>query len=227
MKSKKHGKSKERKKAVKKSPEKRVKDSVRKSKQRDSKGKEKIKPVSKNQKSLSKNTSRKEVRRAKKDDELELLNELFLKELQKSAKKKTAKQRLTFERKPNKENKRLRGNAFVIIFPQRSTFQQKINLINNWNGKELKYYVDRFSKLPQAIQVILTTKKGSDTFERATRISPFDFIVNVPNTKGFIVEMMVSFQDNYLEYVESEEPLDSDWVYNPSKINKVTVRFIY
>ncbi len=59
------------------------------------------------------------------------------------------------------------------------------------------------------------------------KISPFDFVVNVPNTKNFILEMMVSFQDNYIEYVESEEPLDSDWVYNPSKISKVTVRFIY
>jgi hypothetical protein len=75
--------------------------------------------------------------------------------------------------------------------------------------------------------VILTTKKGKETFERATKISPFDFVVNVPNVKKYILEMMVGFQDNYIEYVESEEPLNSDWVYDPSKIIKVTVRFIY
>lgn len=196
-----------------------------KSEQRNRKGKEKFKSISKSEKSISKKQSRIKQTGTRKDDELELLNSLFLKEL--SRKPKKTKQKLSFERRPNKENKRKRGNVFVIVFPSRSTFQQKIQLINNWDGKELKYYVDRFGKLPQAIQVILTTKKGGETFERATKISPFDFVVNVPNTKNFILEMMVSFQDNYIEYVESEEPLDSDWVYNPSKISKVTVRFIY
>lgn len=231
-KSSKNGKSTTRKKRDKKGSEKRIKSGVRKSEQRNRKGKEKIKSISTHSKSVSKNKSRIKASRVREDDELRLLNDLFLKELQKSSNKKfnrlsQPKQKLLFERKRNKENKRLRGNVFVIIFPTKSTFQQKINLINNWDGKELYYYVDRFSKLPQAIQVILTTKKGKNTFERATRISPFDFVVNVENTKKYILEMMISFQDNYLEYVESEEPLDSDWVYDPSKIIKVTVRFIY
>ncbi len=234
-------------KGVKKSSKKRVESSLRNSKQRDSSREEKGKSNSKNKNVISKNKIRAKTSRVKKDDELELLNSLFLKELQKNDKgrdknktrsnakvsrskisnKKSNKAALKFERKPNKENKRLKGNVFVIIFPPKSSFQQKINLINNWDGKELKYYVNRFSKLPQAVQIILTTKKRKDTFERATRISSFDFVVNIINTKKLILEMMLGFQENYIEYVESEEPLNSDWVYDPSKIIKVTVRFIY
>lgn len=133
---------------------------------------------------------------------------------------------LRFEFPRDKEDKRKAGNVIIINLPQRS-FQAKIKAINNWNGSELKRFVNRFSKFPQAIQVILTTKKGRDTFQRASKISPYDFVVNVESTKKFILEMMVAFQDNYLEYIEGTEPLDSDWVYNPSKIIAVTVRFIY
>lgn len=190
-------------------------------------GKEKSKSSAKDKKLIPKNTNRKNVGRSKQDDELDLLQDLFLKELQKSSKKRLSKGRLKFERKPNKENKRLRGNVFVISFPERSSFRKKINLINNWDGSELKYYVDRFSKLPQAIQVILTTKKVKELFARASRISSFDFVVNVPNTKKFILETMFSFQDNYIEYIEDTELRDSAWVYNPGKIKMVTVRFIY
>ncbi len=146
------------------------KGSVGKSKQTNVKGKEKTKSVSVLPSNVQQKQNRKTRGRTKKNDrELELLNSLFLKEL--SRKPKKLKQKLTFERKPNKENKRKRGNVFVIVFPLRSTFRQKINLINAWDGKELKYYVDRYGKLPQAIQVILTTKKGGETFERAKNFS--------------------------------------------------------
>lgn len=136
------------------------------------------------------------------------------------------KSSLRFEFPRNKDDKRKAGNVIIIYTPQK-TFQAKINAIINWSGNELKKFINRYSKFPQAVQVILTTKKGRDTFQRASRISPYDFVVNAETTKKFILEMMIAFQDNYLEYIESDEPRDSDWVYNPSKIIAITVRFIY
>lgn len=139
---------------------------------------------------------------------------------------KSTKSFLSFEYPRNPDYKRKPGNVLIINLPQK-TFNAKINALKNWSGSELNKFINRYSKFPQAVQIILTTKKRRDTFQIASRISSYDFVVDLENTKKFVLEMMYSFQDNYIEYIEDKEPLDSDWVYNPSKIISITIRFIY
>ncbi len=112
-------------------------------------------------------------------------------------------------------------------------FQDKINAIRNWSGNGVEYFLNRTKMFPRAFMIILTTyKKGktggnkNEKFERANVISPPGMAVNIDNIKKLILEYMIAFQDNYLEYIDGEEE-NSDWVYDPAKIIAVSIRFFY
>lgn len=120
-----------------------------------------------------------------------------------------------------------KANCLKIKFTKRQSFKQKIDLINKWNGKEIDYFSERYPR-PIAIQCILTTKKGRKTFERASRFSDFSIHIDREYTISFILNFMIAYQDNYIEYIEDTDGgNESDWVYNPKNIIAITVRFIY
>jgi hypothetical protein len=154
----------------------------------------------------------------------------------KKARKKTITELIT-KKLPGKDNAGniiapIGNSIFIDLSPFR-TFKDKVNAIRNWSGKPLQWFIDRYLMLPRAFQVILRTfkkGKGNKPHERANRMSPFEMSVNVDNIKNLILEYMVANQDNYIEYIESNETgeqLDSDWVYNPAMIKAVIVRFFY
>jgi len=134
---------------------------------------------------------------------------------------------LEFSRFRSKDSEEKKPNCLRITFTKRSSFKKKIDLINSWDGKEIDYFSERTPR-PIAIQTILTTKKGRSKFERASRFSDFSFHIDRYSTHSFILNSMIAYQDNYIEYIEdTDEANESDWVYNPKNIMAITVRFIY
>lgn len=109
-------------------------------------------------------------------------------------------------------------------------FKEKINAIRNWSGNGVKHFLDlKYPMFPRAFMVILITMKkgkGNEPYERANKMSANDINVDVPNIKNLILEYMVAFQDNFLEYFGDEQN-DSDWVYDPQKIVGIAIRFFY
>lgn len=161
------------------------------------------------------------------------------KTVKKLGRKKTSEKttEITTRKMPGKDNAgniiALIGNSIEIDLSAYRTFKEKINAIRLWSGKPLQWFIDRYQMLPRAFQIILRTfkkGKGNTPHERANRMSPFEMSVNVDNIKSLILEYMVAYQDNFIEYIESNETgeqLDSDWVYNPAMIKAVIVRFFY
>lgn len=135
---------------------------------------------------------------------------------------------LRFERKRTADSdKRAKPTILKIIFTKHSSFKKKVDLINSINEWIFEYFTGRVP-FPIAIQTILTTKKRRDTFERASRFSDFDVHISNVYVKSFILNAMIAYQDNYIEYIEDpEEERESDWVYNPKNIHAITVKFIY
>jgi len=197
-KSKKYAKKKPKpKQAAKKVVKKDRKKPVRKPTKTKGKGKGKSKPVKLAKKSLSKNKARKRDKPV-----------------------------TNFVKLKNKEDRRKRSSKIKIIFRTR-TFQNKINELRNFPTKILDYYTIREKGFPFAVQTILTTKMGTETFARASRFSSYDFHVDSENTIQFGLESMIAYQDNYIEYIEDNDTRKSDWVYNPKNIIEITFIFIY
>jgi hypothetical protein len=119
------------------------------------------------------------------------------------------------------------SNEAEIIFEFPSSFQDKINTVLAWDGKELLFYIDREKLFPRAFQIILVTTNGVEEFDRANRMSAPGTAVIIDNIKNLIIEYMVAFQDNYLEYIDGADTTDSDWVYDPANILRVIIRFFY
>lgn len=113
-------------------------------------------------------------------------------------------------------------------------FKDKIAQLNQWSGTDLLWYINRHTLLPRSFQIILRTKKGNKTYERANKMAPFGMAVTVENVLQEIKNKLIEYQDSYIDKLaESSEYSDdgdlgkSDWVFNPNYIASVFVRFFY
>ena len=124
------------------------------------------------------------------------------------------------------------NSILTIEFPANTTFEQKIAAIRNHPLKEIDLMVFRYRLFPRAYMIILQTENPNDPtaekFERANKISDPTVNPEITTIRQSILELMIAFQDNYFEYVfESENPIDSDWVYDPENITAIHIRFFY
>lgn len=129
------------------------------------------------------------------------------------------------------------GNLIRIDLPP-GKFASKIAYINKLDLRNLiKEYTPtgrhkgfNYGKFASSFQIILRTMKGKKIFERANKMAGFDVSVDWSTMKQWVLDFMVSYQDNYLEALDElgEDDLgDSDWVYNPNKIIAVFIRVFY
>ena len=124
------------------------------------------------------------------------------------------------------------NNILTIEFDKSLSFKDKIFIIQNHPLDAINLMIQRHRLLPRSYMVILQTEHptepSEEPYERANRISDPTVNPEIPVIRQSIIELMMAFQDNYFEYIfESENPLESDWVYDPSNITAIHIRFFY
>lgn len=125
---------------------------------------------------------------------------------------------------------RFYSNSLRADIPAKTKLDNKLKLVEKLTEKDIKYYLDKsYPKFPRAYQIILQTKKGKQTFERANKME-FEKAPTIENMRQSIKDKMIDFQDNYFEVLDAtgdEDLADSDWVYNPNSISAIFIRFFY
>jgi len=123
----------------------------------------------------------------------------------------------------------LKNNILTIDLQDNKKLQSKIASLNDWPNKETDKFRDKYpDKFPRGYQVILTTKKGNKEFHQSSKMS-FE-AVTPENVKKAVKESIMEFQDNFFEILNAsgdEITTSSSWVFDPSKVSRVTVRYFY
>jgi len=124
------------------------------------------------------------------------------------------------------------NNILSIEFDKSLSFADKIFIIQNHSLDAINIMINRHRLLPRSYMVILQTENPKDPtsepYERANRLSDPTVNPDIPSIRQSMLELVMAFQDNYFEYIfESENPLESDWVYSPENITAIHIRFFY
>lgn len=137
-------------------------------------------------------------------------------------------------RKPQLVVNKVRGeNQVKFSFKGVKAIDKKVALVKGYAGNTLKKQITKHKKPPKAVVIIIKGKGGKQT----AKVSPYDFVVNERNVKGFIDGIVEKVKDDYetlrdlMEYDDSGEggysDDGSDENFDPDTINEIIVKFIY